>query len=190
MISLAVLGDAGVGRASLCNALFGTDFEVDPARRHDWPESADVVYGGREVRVSKGKGAQGDAYLFLCDKDLTGSEHAALARIARPVALVLNKTDRLSQSQRRQLLAVLRERTQLERVVSAAAAPVAVSLVYAPDGSAREQVKRLPPVLTEVVGVLEDLMHAAETSARVVLREGSRRLAREVRDALKKGPAR
>jgi small GTP-binding protein len=149
-IHIAVFGRVSVGKSALINALLGEKrFATSPLHGETrqvqsgrWEEYRDgnvylidtpginEVAGEARERLAREVAARADLVLFVVDGDLTHVELLALrelARLGRPLLLVLNKTDRYSAAERTQLVEALQARSALmiapENLVLAAAQP-------------------------------------------------------------------
>ncbi len=134
-IHIAVFGRVSVGKSSLLNALLGKDIfsvsvlhgETRMTDLEHWEEYSEgslylidtpginEVDGEARERMAHEVAARADLLLFVIDGDLTQVEFRALKTVAsthRPSLLVVNKADRYTESEQRQLRSVLRERTQ------------------------------------------------------------------------------
>ena len=96
VIRIAVVGSASTGKSAVANAVFGTAFPVD-ARSGSTREVRRALVRDLEVIDAPPDTApEADAYLMVCDKDLTATEFRYLRdlrRRKRPIAIVLNKAD-------------------------------------------------------------------------------------------------
>jgi small GTP-binding protein len=172
-VHVAVLGRVSVGKSSLLNALLGREvFSVSPlhgetrrAEMQRWREfdaggvfltdtpGLDEIDGEQREEMAREVAGRSDLVLFVVDGDLTASERdalAAVARLNRPVLLVLNKADRYTAAECEQLLAALRERAaglvEARNVIAASAAPDArIYIAVDAQGQERETRRRPPP---------------------------------------------
>ena len=182
MIRIAAVGSASTGKSAVLNAVFGTAFPVD-ARSGTTHSAARSVVG--EVEVIDAPPDQlvpADAYLLVCDKDLTESEMAHLQRMrGRPVAIVLNKSDTYDAAQLDGLLNHIRTRVrglvQPDRVLACAADPVRIVHRERTDGSVSEHVVPAQADIAAILEAVQDLITAAGSSVRVRSRELAGRLA-------------
>ncbi|MEO1574744.1 MAG: GTP-binding protein [Pseudomonadota bacterium] len=149
-LHIAAFGRVSTGKSSLLNALMGeARFSVSPlhgettrADMGQWQEveaegvffidtpGIDEADGDAREALARDVVGRSDLVLFVVDSDLTSSERSALESIAslsRPVLLVLNKTDRYTESERDALLASLATHSEglidPRNIVTAAADP-------------------------------------------------------------------
>lgn len=149
-IHIAVFGRVSVGKSALVNALLGERrFATSPLHGETrqvqsgrWDEYRDgnvylidtpginEVAGETREQLAREVAARADLVLFVVDGDLTHVELLALrelARLGRPLLLVLNKTDRYSAAEQAQLVEALQARSALmiapDNLVLAAAQP-------------------------------------------------------------------
>jgi GTP-binding protein Era len=172
-IHIAVLGRVSVGKSSVLNALIGerrfSTSALHGETRHNemahWDEQEsgslflidtpgiNEIDGDARERMAREVSQRSDLVLFVIDGDMTDSEYSALqglAREHRPLLLVLNKCDRYTAVQRRQLRDSLLAR--LEKIiiprnlveVSADPAPRIYIEVDA-DGRENESERCVPP---------------------------------------------
>jgi uncharacterized protein (DUF697 family) len=124
--------------------------------------------GGQErASIAREAAARADLILFVCDSDLNQTEHTALSRLIatdKPVLVVLNKIDLYTESERRDLLDILRndrlkELIPPENVVPAAARPRTIEVVTETAGGGRRSEWRqpLPDVTAVKARILEML---------------------------------
>ena len=163
-IHIAVFGRVSVGKSALINALLGEHrFATSPLHGETrqvqsgrWDEYRDgnvylidtpginEVAGETREQLAREVAARADLVLFVVDGDLTHIELLALrelARLGRPLLLVLNKIDRYSSAERAQLEDALRARSALmiapDNLVLTAAQP-APQWVVRVDAQGRE----------------------------------------------------
>lgn len=171
-IHIAVFGRVSVGKSALVNALLGEQrFTTSPlhgetreVQSGQWHEFRDgnvylidtpginEVAGEQRERLAKEVAARADLVLFVVDGDLTHVELSALrelARLGRPLILVLNKIDRYSAAERAQLRETLLARSALlvaaDNLVLAAAAPAPQWLIRVDDKGREHEEERLRP---------------------------------------------
>ena len=188
MIRIAVIGSASVGKSALVNAVFGTAFPVD-ARSGSTREPLRIVIGDLEVvDAPPDTLPHADAYMLVCDKDLTATEFRHLRELRdrrRPVGVVVNKADSYAAADLASLIHQIRTRTRglvpPDRVVACAADPVRIVHREHRDGTLSEHEVPASADVSTVVSLVRTL--AAEAGATVRVR--SRELGRKVVKALK-----
>lgn len=133
-IHISVLGRVSVGKSSLLNALLGdqrfstsplhgetreaaygkwSEYEADGVILIDTP-GINEVDGVERERLAREIAGRSDIVLFVLDGDITETEHQALRTVTesgRPVILVLNKADRYTATELRELIDALETRT-------------------------------------------------------------------------------
>ena len=192
MISIAVVGSASTGKSSVANAVFGTAFPVD-ARSGSTREVLRRVVGDLEVIDAPPDTApEADAYLLVCDKDLTATEFRHLRDLRgrkRPVAIILNKADTYDAAQLTGLLRHIRSRVRdfltLEDVIACAADPVRIVHWEHSDGRISEHGVPTQADVEPVIAIVRSLTAEARASVRVRSRELGRRLATSLRERLR-----
>lgn len=160
-VHLAVFGRVGVGKSSLLNALLGERrFSTSPlhgetrtATLTHWVEERsggvflidtpgiDEVGGEEREAVAMDAASRADLLMFVVEADLTAVEIAALRDLAdarRPLLLVLNKVDRYSQEECRELAERLAERTEglvaRQNIIMASADPRTPDAIQSGEG--------------------------------------------------------
>ena len=181
MIRIAGVGSASTGKSAVLNAVFATAFPVDARSGTTRTAVRSVVDAIEVIDAPPDELVDADAYLLVCDKDLTESEMAHLrAMRGRPVAIVLNKSDTYDAGQLDGLLNHIRSRVrglvQPERVVACAADPVRIVHRQRADGTLTEHVVPAEADVLAVREVLQNLIAAAGSSVRVRSREWAGRL--------------
>jgi len=168
-LHIAVFGRVSVGKSALGNALLGrAAFETGvlhgTTRKRNaerWQEIAgqglhlidtpgiNELSGEERERLAFDVAVISDLVIFVVDGDMTQSELAALATLAktqRPLLLALNKSDRYTPDERTRLLARLREHSaglvRGEDVVACAALP-ADRIVVQVEADGREHERRI-----------------------------------------------
>lgn len=169
-IHIAVFGRVSVGKSSLLNALLGKDAfsvsvlhgETKTTNTQQWEEYEDgglylidtpginEVDGEARERMAHEVAERADLVLFVIDSDLTDVEFKALQAVAdahRPTLLIVNKADRYTEDEQRQLRTTLRERTQgiiaPENIVFTTAQMKRQTVIYVDeDGNEQESVRQ------------------------------------------------
>ena len=193
MIRIAAVGSASAGKSAVLNATFGTAFQVDArARSTSVSEHVTTTFGDNPIEVIDSPSLEGgvvsaDAYLFVCDKDLTESDYRELERIhqqRRPVAVLLNKADTYGETELFELIAHIRDRVNgllpPHRVISCAADPIRMVHRIGADGTVVEHFEPAQPDVDNVRAVARELIAIAGGALRVRSRELSARTANKI----------
>ena len=187
-IHIAVFGRVSVGKSSLLNALLGQDSfsvsvlhgETKESNLERWEEYDDgglflidtpginEVEGEERERMAHEVAERADLLLFVIDSDLTDVEFRALKVVAsthRPTLLVINKADRYTEKEQRQLRSVLRERTQgiiaPENIVFTTAQANRQAVIHVDaDGREHETVRVRPVEISALKTRLWDIIEA------------------------------
>ena len=190
-IHIAVFGRVSVGKSAMCNALLGSEqfavsalhgetkasqaghwqaFQSDRVFIIDTP-GIDEVDGDQREALARQVAGRADLVLYVVDSDITQLELAALRSLAdqqRPLLLVLNKADRYTARQRKQLLASLRNHAlplvEPRNVVSAAAAPAEQLILRVDMEGNEEEAYRQPP--QDINSVRDRLWHILESEGK------------------------
>lgn len=176
-VQVAFFGEISAGKSSLIRALAaGAEPAVDvrggttrTLDRYRWePAEAGPLLlvdmpglneaNGELDELSREEALRSHAVVYVCDSDLTASQHAelrALLRLEKPTILAVNKTDQYSAAD----LAAIRAR--LQELASGSFEVVTVSgggerelLRILPDGREETVVRRLPPRVEELRAAL------------------------------------
>ncbi len=180
---VVVLGTGPVGKTSLINALIGrsageTGATIGTtAHGQTHTHAVEGVEGTLLLTDTPGLGEPGDAgndreaeaielairadlLIFVVDQDLARADHRMIGEMAREgkrVIVALNKKDRLTDEDRAEIFAKLRERLQglipVEDIVAVAADPPPVPIrVRKPDGTTETTLEEEPPDLEALEG--------------------------------------
>ena len=175
-IHIAVLGRVSVGKSSVLNALIGerrfsTSALHGETKRHEmalWnqQESGSLflidtpgineIDGDARERMAREVSQRSDLVLFVIDGDITDSEYNALQDLThahRPLLLVLNKSDRYTAAQHKELRASLLRRLESlilpEYMVEVSADPAPrIYIEVDADGQEIEIERPVPPDVT------------------------------------------
>ena len=185
-IHIAVFGRVGVGKSSLLNALLHkSEFTTSPLHgetrqeaRAPWHSlkqghlvlidtpGIDELDGDGREQLARDISRRADIILMLCDSDLTENEFIALRELCqagRTVLLVLNKSDRYSNTELELLLQRLRERSAPflppEQILSAAAEPRPdIVIRTGEDGTEAEFRRPREPAVADLKAILWDIL--------------------------------
>lgn len=177
-IHVAVFGRVSVGKSATINALLGERlFSTSPLHGEtketamgQWSEydaggvflidtpGLDEVSGEERERLAYDVAHRSDLVLFVVDSDLTETEIRAmrvLTREQRPIILVLNKIDRYTADERKQLMRALRMHTrglvEPRDIVQIAADPAErIRILIDEAGNEEEQSERPAPDLADL----------------------------------------
>lgn len=187
-LHVAVFGRVSVGKSSLLNALLGKQVfsvsvlhgETRQINMQQWPEYADggvflidtpginEIDGEAREQMAHEVASRADLLLFVVDSDLTDVEFQALKTVVashRPVLLVVNKADRYTEEEQRQLRSILRSRTQgliaPENIVFTTAQANRQSVIFVDDaGKEREGIRERPLNVASLKARLWDIVEA------------------------------
>jgi uncharacterized protein len=186
---VVVLGTGPVGKTSMINALLGrsageTGATIGTTRHgRTHTHAVEGVEGTLLLTDTPGLGEPGeegdareaealdlairaDLLVFVVDQDLARADHTMIAEMAREgkrLIVALNKKDRLTEEDRAEVIATLRERlaglVPPEDVVTVAAAPSPIATrVRKPDGTTETTLEEEPPDLEALEGRVADIL--------------------------------
>ncbi len=187
-LHVAVFGRVSVGKSSLLNALLNKPVfsvsvlhgETRSVNMQQWPEYHDggiflidtpginEIDGESRERMAHEVANRADLVLFVVDGDLTDVEFQALKIVTgshRPTLLVVNKADRYTEEEQRQLRGILRTRTQgviaPENLVFTTAQSKRQTVIYVDEqGEERESVRERPVNISALKTRLWDIIEA------------------------------
>lgn len=185
---IAVFGRVSVGKSSLLNALLGKEVfsvsvlhgETRSINMQQWQEYGDAgiflidtpgineIEGEAREKMAHEVASRADLVLFVVDGDLTDVEYQALKTVTgshRPTLLVVNKADRYTEEEQRQLRAILRTRTQgmvaPENILFTSAQATRQTVIYIDEkGDERETVRERPVNVSALKARLWDIVEA------------------------------
>ena len=122
--------------------------------------------GGAREAEALDLAIRADLLVFVVDQDLARADHRMIAEMAREgkrLIVALNKKDRLTEEDRAEVLATLRERlaglVPPEDVVTVAAAPSPIAIrVRKPDGTTETTLEEEPPDLEALEGRVAEIL--------------------------------
>jgi len=190
-VEVVIFGEISTGKSAMINALIGRAVaEVDvqggwtkqvwgtawEGSGHRLPgiESSELILidtpginevgGADRAELAEVTARRADLILFVCDSDLNETEFAALVELAaiqKPIMLVFNKQDLYRETERHQLIDILKKRTATiispELIVLTSADPRPIETVLElPGGGERTEWRKPEPD----VGQLKSLIHS------------------------------
>jgi small GTP-binding protein len=187
-LHVAVFGRVSVGKSSLLNALLGKQAfsvsvlhgETRNVHMQQWNEYDDgglflidtpginEIDGEAREKMAHEVANRADLVLFVVDGDLTDVEFQALKTVTgalRPTLLIVNKADRYTEEEQRQLRSILRSRTQgiiaPENLIFTTAQASRQNVIFVDEnGEEREGIRERPVNVTALKSRLWDIIEA------------------------------
>jgi small GTP-binding protein len=178
-IHIAIFGEVSSGKSSLVKALL-PEAEIERDARAGTTQTITqyrwTATSGDQVLVTDLPGFNFDdnsaareetrrahLVIFLCDSDLSASQAQqlqSLVRMEKPVVLALNKSDRFNESERRQLLQRLMQRSGLppENVVSISAGGKQEVVRLLGEGMERREERERPAQIESLLQAVQRLL--------------------------------
>ncbi len=178
-IHIAIFGEVSSGKSSLVKALL-PEAEIERDARAGTTQTITqyrwTAASGDQVLVTDLPGFNFDdnsaareetrrahLVIFLCDSDLSASQAQqlhSLVRMDKPVVLALNKSDRFNESERRQLLQRLQQRSGLppENVVSISAGGKQEVVRLLGEGMERREERERPAQIENLLQAIQRLL--------------------------------